>query len=169
MTPRTLAIGLGAALAVSVAVNVFAAAAAYTALNGQERIEQRIEDRGRDDRRATSREVVDSLSPEVRERVRTRLRAAGLAARPDFQQARELRRQAVSAAAVEPYDAARVAALLDQSRAIERRGRERMEAEALTLMGELSPADRAAFAQILNSKRRNGGRGPSDADKGGAG
>ena len=165
MNTRTLAIVLGVALAASVGVNLFAATAAYTALTGQTRIEQRMEGKDHEDRRPSPREVVSSLSPETQTRVRQALRAAGLAARPDFQQSRELRRQAVAAAAAEPYDAAAVEALLDQSRAAELRGRQRLEADALTILGTLSPADRVAFAQILNNRGRGGGRdGPKDGD-----
>ena len=165
MNSRALAIGLGAALAVSVAVNLFAATAAYTALNGQQRIERRMEGRGHDDARPSTRELVQSLAPETRDRVRQTLRAAGLAARPDFQQARELRRQAVAAAAAEPYDPVRVGDLLNQSRAAERRGRERLEAEALTILGTLSPADRVAFSRILSSKNRGDDDRRRDTDR----
>ena len=159
MNTRTLVIVLGVALAASVAVNLFAATAAYTALNGQERMEQRMDDNGRQDHRPTSREVVQALGPSARGPVRQALRDAGLAARPDFQQARELRRQAVAAAAAEPYDGTRVAALLSQSRAAERRGRERLEADALVILETLSPADRIAFSQILNNRGKGGGGG----------
>ncbi len=164
MNTRTLAIVLGVALAASVAVNVFAATAAYTALTGQDRIEQRMDGKDRDDHRASPRELVAALSPDVRIRVRQSLRDAGLAARPDFQQAREARRQAIAAAAAEPYDAARVERLLDQSRDAEIRGRRRLEADTLAILGTLGPADRVAFSQILNrGKGGAGGRG----DKGG--
>ncbi|MFC5346020.1 periplasmic heavy metal sensor [Brevundimonas staleyi] len=162
MKSRTLIIVLGAALAVSVAVNLFAATAAWTALSGQQRIEQRMDGKGPDDQRPSTHELLESLTPETRDRVRQALRAAGLAARPDFQQARELRRQAVAAAAVEPYDQARVAELLSQSRAAERSGRERLEAEALTILGALTPPERAIFSRILNSKRGGGGGGGGD-------
>ena len=167
MNTRTLAIVLGAALAVSVAVNVFAATAAYTALSGQDRIERRIDDRAREDRRPPTRELVSALSPDVRDRVRQALRQAGMAARPDFQQSRELRRQAIAAAAAEPYDAARVGAFLDQSRAAEVRGRERMEDDALVILGTLEPADRVAFSRILNRNKdgRGGGQARSGANE----
>lgn len=163
MTPRTLAIGLGAALAVSVAVNLFAATAAYTALSGQERIERRIDDRRGEDRRPPAQELVAALSPEVRPRVQQALRDAGMAARPDFQEAREARRQAIAAAGAEPYDAARVEALLDRSRAAEIRGRERLEADALVILSTLDAADRVAFSRILNRGKGGGGRGPRPA------
>lgn len=169
MNMRTLVIVLGVALAASVAVNLFAATAAYTALNGQERIEQRMDEKGRDERRPSSRELVQALDAGSRDRVRAALRAAGLAARPDFQQARELRRQAIAAAAAESFDAARVEILLDQSRAAEVRGRERLEADALIILGTLSPTERVTFSQILNNRKRAGGSGgrgaESNADK----
>jgi uncharacterized membrane protein len=156
MKSRTLAIILGVALAASVAVNLFAATAAYTALNGQERIEQRMGGRDRDERPST-RVLLQSLAPDTRERVHQALRDAGMAARPDFQEARALRRQAVAAAAAEPYDPARVGELLTQSRAAERRGRERLEASTLSILGTLSPAERVVFSQILNNKKKGGG------------
>ena len=159
MNTRTLAIVLGVALAVSVAVNLFAATAAYTALAGQNRIETRLDDRAREDRRPPMRELVQSLEPGSRERVRAAMRQAGLAARPDFQRSRELRRQAIEAAAAEPYDAARVGALLDQSRDAEISGRRTLEAETMEILATLSPVERAAFAQILNHGKGGGGHG----------
>ncbi|WP_428150577.1 periplasmic heavy metal sensor [Brevundimonas sp.] len=161
MNTRTLAIVLGVALAASMAVNLFAATAAYTALTGQERIEGRMDGKDKDEHRGSPRELVAALSPEVRVRVRQSLRDAGLAARPDFQQAREARRQAIAAAGAEPYDAAVVERLLDQSRDAEIRGRRRLEADTLAIMGTLEPADRAAFAQIL-SRGRGGSAGHGD-------
>ncbi|WP_309629940.1 periplasmic heavy metal sensor [Brevundimonas sp.] len=158
MNTRTLAIVLGVALAASVAVNLFAATAAYTALAGRAPIESRLEGKDRDDRRASPRELVAALSPDVRVRVRQSLRDAGLAARPDFQQAREARRQAIAAAAAEPFDAALVERLLDQSRDAEIRGRRRLEADTLAIISTLEPADRAAFAQILG-RGKGGGNG----------
>ncbi len=157
MNTRTLAIVLGVALAASVAVNLFAATAAYTVLTGQDRIEQRMDGKDREDQRPSPRELVQTLDPEARGRVRQALQEAGLAARPDFQQARELRRQAVAAAAAESYDPVRVGALLDQSRAAELRGRQRLEADALTILGTLSPADRVAFSRILHRGKGGGG------------
>lgn len=163
VTSRTLNIILGAALAVSVAINLFAATAAYTAVTGQNRIERRLDDRRGDDRHGSTRELVAALSPDVRDRVRRALRAAGTAARPDFQQAREFRAQAMTAAAVEPLDVARVDSLLDQSRDAEIRGRERLEAEALTILATLGPADRAVFSHILN-RGKGGGRDDRSRD-----
>ena len=165
MNTRTLAIVLGVALAASVAVNVFAATAAYTALRGQDRIGQRMEGPEREQRPPSTRELLERLNPETRTRVRQAMRDAGMAARPDFQQARELRRRAVALAAAEPYDANGVKALLDQSRAAEIRGRERLEADALVILSTLPASDRASLAQILNNRGRGGGgRGERGGD-----
>jgi uncharacterized membrane protein len=162
MNTRTLAIVLGVALAASVAVNLFAATAAYTVLNSQDRIERRVGQADHAGRRPGPRELVAALNPEAQDRVREALRAAGLRAHSDFQESRETRRQAVAAAAAEPFDAARVDALLDQSRAAEARGREKLETDALAILATLEPADRAAFAQILNARSKGGGDRRSD-------
>lgn len=162
MTTRTLAIILGVALAVSVAVNLFAATAAYTVMKRQHEVERRADDRPDGEDRPSPRELVAALPPEVRETVKQAMRAAGQRARPDFQASREARRQAVLAAAADPYDAARVEALLDQSREAEIAGREKLEADSLAILATLSPADRAAFAAILDAKRRGNGGGRRD-------
>lgn len=163
MNTRKLVIALGVALAASVAGNLFAATAAYTAFAGQERVEPRMENRDQGEGRKSPRELVAALQPDVQDRVRQALRQAGMAARPDFQQARELRRQAMAAAAAEAYDPARVEALLDQSRAAELRGRQRLEADALVILGTLTPTDRAAFSRILDNRGKGGG-GRRDRD-----
>lgn len=157
LTTRTTAILLGGALAISVAANLFAATAVYTTWKGQDRIEQRRGDQGRDERRRSSRELVAALSPDAQVRVRQSLHDAGMAARPDFQQARELRRQAVEAAAMDPFDRAGVDGLLEQSLAAEVRGRKRLEAATLPILASLEPADRATFAPILNRGKSGGG------------
>lgn len=162
MNTRTLAIILGVALAVSVAVNLFAATAAYTVMNRQHEVEQRADDRRDGGDRPSPRELIAALPPETRETVKQAMRAAGLRARPDFQASREARRQAVLAAAADPYDPARVEALLDQSRASEIAGREKLEADSLAILATLSPAHRAAFAEILDAKRRGDGGGRRD-------
>jgi len=156
MKARTLAIVLGVALAVSVGVNLFAATAAYSVLSRQDHQDQRPGD-GEPQRRPSSREMIGSLSPEARQPVRQALRAAAQRARPEFQASREARRQAIAAASAEPLDSARVAALLDQSRAAEVRGREMLEADAIAILNTLGPADRAVLAQMLNGRSRGGG------------
>ncbi|MES2861041.1 MAG: periplasmic heavy metal sensor [Pseudomonadota bacterium] len=159
MNSRTLTIVLGVALVASVAVNLFAATAAWTVMNGEHRIERRADDRSDGNHRPNPRQLIAALDADAREPVRDALRAAGLRARPDFQASREARRAAVAAAAAQPYDAVRVATLLEQSREAEERGREKLETDALAILATLEPADRAAFARILDSRGRAGGRG----------
>jgi len=154
MKTRTVAIALGVALAVSVGVNLFAATAAFTVLSGPARIEPRHD---LPSSRPSAREVIGTVSPEARGRVREALRAAARRAQPEFQAAREARRQAIEAAGADPLDASKVASLLEQSRAAETRGRRLLESDTLAILGTLGPADRAIFARILNG--RSGGAG----------
>ena len=157
MTSRALKV----ALAVSVALNLFAVAGGAAYLVSRDRIERRIEDQRRPGREGPLAEVLQGLDAGTRDRVRTALRQSALAARPDFEAARAARRQAVAAAAEPTLDAARVQALLEQSRAAEMRGRARLEAEAVAVLGRLNAQDRKALSPILQRRgeaRRGAGR-----------
>jgi uncharacterized membrane protein len=151
MSPRTLKI----ALAVSVALNVFALAAGATALIGQNRVEHRIDSdhKARRDR-APMMAVVASLDPEVRERVRNALRTSALAAKPDFEEARQKRREAVELARSGGFDAARTRQLLSESRAAEFRGRALLETDAVGVLETLDADDRVALSEILTRRGR---------------
>lgn len=152
MTSRTLKI----VLAVSVALNLFAAAAAVTTFVGRAKVEKQVEAaQTPPGRNASFRQVLSQMDPQVRERVRTTLRASAMAARPDFEQARGVRRQAVALSGSPDFDAAKVKALLDQSRSAEMRGRARLEADAVQLLSTLEADDRKALAQILSRRGRN--------------
>lgn len=151
MTPRWLKI----ALAISVALNVFAVAALATGVIGNALVERRVEEDRRPRRGPPMMEVIDGLDPQVRERVLGSLRAAALTARPDFQQARDARRQAIALAAAETFDAPAVTALMIQSREAEARGRAILETEAVRVLSTLEPQDRERLAPILS---RHGGR-----------
>lgn len=141
------------ALAVSVALNLFAVTAGATLAISRERIQDRVEAEKGPGRTRSPMGLVSRLSPEVQEPVRETLRAAALSAKPDFREAREKRRQAIELARQPAFDPAQVTLLLDQSRAAELRGRQRLEVEAVSLLGELTPADRAILAEILARKR----------------
>lgn len=155
MSSRTLKI----ALAASVALNLFAVAAGATVLIGRAKVEERIEAQQRAPRdRAPAMALVSRLDPEVRARVKATLKASALAARPDFDEARRKRREAVALAASDSLDPVRVRALLEESRTAEIRGRARLEADAVQLLGTLEPADRAVLSEILNRRGRSGGR-----------
>lgn len=155
MSTRVLKI----ALAASVALNLFAIAAGVTTVVAQAREEQRIEAQHRIPReRSPFHAVLARLDPEVRQQVKSALKASALAARPDFDEARAKRREAVALAASDGFDPDRVVALLNESRTAELRGRARLEADAVQLLATLEPADRAALSEILNRRGRNGAR-----------
>lgn len=143
------------ALAVSVALNIFAAATVTTTLVGCDRVEDRVEAQHRSGRTGSSMGLVSRLSPEAQPRVRETLHAAAFAARPDFEESRSKRREAIELAAAPAFDPARVQGLLNESRAAELRGRQRLEAGAIAALQGLAPADRAILADIL---RKRGGR-----------
>ncbi|HWQ87458.1 periplasmic heavy metal sensor [Brevundimonas sp.] len=163
MTSRTLTIGLGVALAVSVALNLFAVAAGASLLVTRAQVEKRVEAQHRPPRTGSPMQLIGRLDPAVRDRVRDTLRASALAARPDFEEARQKRREAVGIASSEAFDSARVATLLAQSREAELRGRARLEADAVAVLDTLEPADRRALSEILT--RRGRGVVRSDGQK----
>lgn len=150
MTARTLKI----VLAVSIALNLFALAAGATLLIGRAGVERRIEFQHRAPRSHPFMSVVEGLDPEVRDRVRDTLRASALAARPDFDEMRRKRREAITLARSPDFDPARVSTLLEESRVAELRGRARIEADAVAVLQTLEPDDRAALSEILTRRGR---------------
>jgi len=98
--------------------------------------------------------LIGQLDPAVRDRVRATLRASALSARPDFEEARQKRREAVRIASSESFDSARVTTLLSESREAELRGRARLEANAVAVLDTLEPADRKALSEILTRRGR---------------
>ncbi len=160
MSGRSLKI----ALAVSVALNLFALAGGVAFAVSWARVDERVADLRRTARHGPFREVIAQLQPEVRRDVRARMRAAALAARPDFEAARAARAQAVQAASQPRMDAARVQALLDQSRTAEMRGRARLEGEAIAMLETLDVEDRKVLSGLL--MRRGPRSGPRTPDTG---
>ncbi|CAN5242565.1 hypothetical protein BH10PSE1_BH10PSE1_25220 [soil metagenome] len=146
------------ALAASVALNVFGLAGGVAAWVAHEKAESRVEAvRPRAGEQPGFREIIAGLDPSVRDRVRAVLRTSAQAAKPDFQAAREARQKAIALAASPNGEATEITALLDQSRAAEIRGRERLERDSVALFATLGPADRQALSVLLN--RRVGGKG----------
>jgi len=154
MSPKTLKL----ALIGSVALNLFAVAAGATLFVTRAQVEDRVEAQHRPARAGSPMRLVDQLDPAVRERVRDTLRASALAARPDFEEARLKRRQAVEMGRSATFDADRAQALLDESRTAEIRGRARLEADAVALLATLEPDDRRALSEILTRRGRVAGR-----------
>ncbi|GAW42205.1 hypothetical protein SH203_02621 [Brevundimonas sp. SH203] len=148
MTNKTLKI----ALAVSVALNLFAVAGGVTYVVGRDKIERRIDEQRRGGREGPLAEVLARLDPAVRQRVRASLRETALSARPDFEAARAARREAIAVAGQPTLDAPRVRALLEQSRAAEMRGRQRLETGAVDLLATLTPEERKAMTPLLQRK-----------------
>lgn len=166
MSPRTLKL----ALIGSVALNLFAVAAGATLLVTRAQVEDRVEAQHRPARAGSPMRLVDQLDPAVRGRVRDALRASALAARPDFEEARLKRRQAVEMGRSATFDSVRARALLEESRNAEIRGRARLEADAVALLATLEPDDRRALSEILTRRGRaagrdRGGREPQPAAK----
>ena len=165
MTSRALKI----ALAASVALNLFAVAAGATLFVTRAQVEERVEAQHRPARAGSPMRLVEQLDPAVRERVRDTLRASALAARPDFEEARLKRRQAVEMGRSATFDATRAEALLAESRTAELRGRARLEADAVALLATLEPDDRRALSEILTRRgrvaNREGGGQAGSPDK----
>ncbi|WP_427788892.1 periplasmic heavy metal sensor [Brevundimonas diminuta] len=145
--------GLKIALAASVALNIFAVVGGGTAWVLAKRAEQAAEAGRQSGRNEGVWSVVESRPPEVRDQIRRELRATALEARPDFEEARATRREAIELTRSDQFDAVTVAALLERSRASEMRGRARLESGAVETLSRLSPADRAAMAAILSRHR----------------
>ena len=162
MTSRSLKI----ALAVSVALNVFAATAVGAVWVARDKIEHRIAESHKSGRSEPVWDVIERMDPTVRDQVKAQLRAAAMQARPDFDEARAARREAIALTGGETFDPVAVAALLERSRASEARGRSRLEAGAVEVLSQLSPTDRKALAPILSRhKARRDARKPEKAAK----
>jgi uncharacterized membrane protein len=154
MSGRTLKI----ALAASVALNLFALGGGAAFLISRAKVDERIAEQRRPGREGGFPQLISRLSPEARREVRTSMRAVALSARPDFEAAREARRQAVEAAKQPQMDPARVQALLDQSRTAELRGRARLEGGTIAMLEKLDVQDRTALAELLARKGPGGAR-----------
>ncbi len=154
MTSRTLKL----VLAASVALNLFAVAAGATLYVTRVGVEHQVDAQRRPPRTGSPMMLVGQLDPAVRDRVRTTLRASALSVRPDFEEAREKRREAVRIASSDAFDSGRVTALLAESREAELRGRSRLEGDAVAVLGTLETRDRKALSEILTRRGRVGVR-----------
>lgn len=158
MNAKTLKI----ALAASVALNLFAIGGGVAAWVTRDGVEKRAEEQRRSGRQPPVMAVIDGLEPPVRDRVRAALRASALAAKPDFEEARTARREAIELARSPGFDAAAADVLLERSRTAEMRGRARLEQDATILLDSLDVADRQALSPILS---RHGGRDRARRDR----
>lgn len=148
MASRTIKI----ALAVSVALNVFLVAGGTTVWI-KTRDAARAEQAGRSSRTETLMELINTRSPEVAGPLKIKMREIALTARPDFEEARAARREAIAITGSDDFHAAQVYALLETSRAAEMRGRAVLETGAVRVLAEQQPDDRKALARVLARHR----------------
>ena len=127
---------------------------------------QMMQERGRD-RRGPDRQGVYSAFqaiPEARRDVlRQMMREPAMAAREDMRAAREARRTASELIKAPTYDAAAVEVALRQAREHDAAGRAKLDAALAARLVELTPQERALFADVMNrgpGGMRGGRRGP---------
>ena len=159
MNARFLAI----ALAVSVAVNLFAVAAGVTVMVGQAKVERQLEEAQKPGRDRSMRQVLANVDPAVRTGVRDAMKASARAAKPDFENARQARREAVALSQGEAFDPAAVSALLERSRTAEMNGRAQLETDMVAILQTLEPEDRKTVSVLLSRYKRSRDRKPEDA------
>ncbi|MFZ5670986.1 MAG: periplasmic heavy metal sensor [Pseudomonadota bacterium] len=92
-----------------------------------------------------------SLSPEHRPAFNAVLRKALRATAGDIREARALKRRAFDAMAGDTVDAAAVTADLDRARALEFRGRERVEHDVVAFAATLPREERANLAEAMRA------------------
>lgn len=139
-------------LAVSVAVNVFALAGAGAYAVSRAQVERKVDAQRGPGRHEAFAEVLAGLDPATRDDARQRMRRSALAAKPDFEAARNARREAIEVAGRPTLDETRVRVLLEQSRAAEMRGRARLENDSVTILAAMNAEDRKALTPILRRK-----------------
>lgn len=161
MTSRGLKIALG----VSVALNLFALGAGATLFVSQGQIAQQVEAQTQSPREGSPQRLFERLSAEERPRIRAAMRASALAARPDFEIARDRRREAIAMAATDDFDPDRLTALLEDSREAEQRGRARMERDTVALLATVEGQDRVVLAEILKKRRDRSRPIVADSDR----
>ena len=168
-SPRALKV----ALAVSVALNLFAVAGGVTVWVTKAKTEDKIQASQVPGREASFHDIVRDMDPAVQEQVRVAFRASAMAAKPDFEVARNARRQAIELSKAGRFDPVAVGALLDRSRAAEIRGRTRLERDTIALLATLEPKDRQALSVIFSRRGKSGGgdggRGNPNGRPGGGG
>ena len=158
MASRSLKI----ALALSMAVNVFLVAGSAAVWIKTKNVSE-AETSGRSSRSESMMELVNTRPPEVADPLKEKLRDVALTARPDFEEARAARREAIAITSSDAFDPAKVAELLERSRAAEMRGRARLETGAVDLLAQQQPDDRKALARMLARHRPHSDKPPANA------
>lgn len=94
-------------------------------------------------------DVETRLTPESSAHIRQLVKSAALETEPDMDKARDLRRQAETLAAQDPYDAAKVVDLAEQARSYENMSRARVETALIQDLSRLPPDQRKAVAGFI--------------------
>ena len=142
-------------LIVSLVANLFLAGALVGALIIGSKL---MHDRGAERRgdRPGMLNAVQSISPERRQMLRDVMREQALKAASDLGAARDARRAAAELIAVPVYDGTAVDLALKRAREHETAARAKIDAALAARLGQLSPEDRAAFAQVMMRGSRGG-------------
>lgn len=161
MTGRRLKI----LLAASVAFNIFAVASGAALWVSNQRVEREVNELSKAGQRKPLNDLVASLGEPESTRVMGILRSKAMETKPDFEQARTARREAIRLTEGDQFRPVEVAALLEQARAAEMRGRGRLEASAVDVLASLSAEDRRKLAPMLSRRvQRGGSPKPSSGD-----
>lgn len=144
-------------LAASVALNIFAVATGAVLWSVNQRVSNEVAVANQAGQRKPINELVSTLNEPASSRVMASLRSKAIEAQPDFEQARAARREAIRLTESDNFRPVEVAALLEQSRQAELRGRGRLEASAVDILASLSAEDRRKLAPILSRRVQKGG------------
>lgn len=145
-------------LAASVALNIFAVATGVVLWSVNQRVSNEVAVANQAGQRKPIHELVSTLNEPASSRVMASLRSKAIEAQPDFEQARAARREAIRLTESDNFRPVEVAALLEQSRQAELRGRGRLEASAVDILASLSAEDRRKLAPILSRRIQRGGK-----------
>lgn len=117
---------------------------------------QMLDDRG-SDRRGPDRQGVwtafQAIPEARRDELRQMMREPAMAAREDMRAAREARRVASELIKAPTYDAAAVEVALRQAREHDAAARATVDAALATRLAQLSPQERALFAEVMTHGR----------------
>lgn len=165
MTERGKTIGLAVSITLNVVLICAIVAGLYMARQAW---------RDRMDRRGPPLfETARTLPKADQDRLRGQMRDAARASKPEFHEARELRRKAARLAAAPTYDRAAVLAALRAANAAEMRGRDRLDERLSAVFEGLSPQARKTLAPGFEHRSRGlrgrpgdgGDRGHRNEDK----
>ena len=146
MTDRGKTIGLAVSVTLNVVLICAIVAGLYMARQAW---------RDRMDRRGPPLfETARTLPKADQDRLRGQMRDAARASKPEFHEARELRRKAARLAAAPTYDRAAVLAALRAANAAEMRGRDRLDERLSAVFERLSPQARKTLAPGFEHRSR---------------